>query len=98
MEAVSTRYREEHGTDVGVQTWLAHGLGITKQALTRFRSGGRFPDGYLAKISKFTGIPVPTLQGDPTAEVVELSRKWRLSVRDTETALIRVGLDHLNRK
>ncbi len=98
MGAVIARYEVEHGTAVGSGVWLAGGLNVTKQALTRFRNQGRFPDGYLAKISKFTGIPVPTLQGDPTAEVVELSRKWRLSVRETEVALIRVGLDHINRK
>ncbi len=98
MSAVVANYADIHGTSVGCGVWLAGGLKVTKQALTRFRKQGRFPDGYLAKISKFTGIAVPLLQGDPTAEVVDLSRKWRLSVRETEVALIRVGLDHLQRK
>jgi hypothetical protein len=98
MAAVAAKYRAERGTDLGVSTWLAKGIGAQRQAMTNFKNRGRFPDGYLAKISKFTGIPVPTLQGDPTDEVVELSRKWRISVRDTEIALIRIGLDHANRK
>ncbi len=96
MAAVTAKYRAERGTDVGVLAWLAKGLGGPRQAMTNFKNRGRFPDGYLAKISKFTGIPVPTLQGDPTDEIVALSRKWRLSVRETEIALIRVGLDHIN--
>lgn len=98
MVAVTAAYQEKRGTDVGVLTWLAKGIGAHKQAITAFRKRGRFADGYLAKISKFTGIPVPVLQGDPTGEVVELSRRWRLSVRDTEVALIRIGLDHAHRK
>lgn len=98
MAVVTARYREDHGTEVGVVTWLAKGIGIQKQALTNFKNRGRFADGYLAKISKFTGISVPELQGDVTDEVCELSRKWRLSVRDAEIALIRVGLDHLRSK
>lgn len=98
MAVVTAKYRDQHGTDIGVVTWLAKGIGIQKQALTNFKNRGRFADGYLAKISKFTGIPVPALQGDVTDEVVDLSRKWRLSVREAEVALIRVGLDHLRSK
>lgn len=98
MAAVVAKYRQDNGTDVGALTWLAGGLGIKKQALTTFKKHGRFPAGYLAKISKFTGIPVADLQGDIAAEVVDLSRKWRMSVRDTEIALIRAGLDTFNRK
>jgi len=98
MAAVAAKYREERGTEVGVMTWLATGIGVQKQAMTNFKNRGRFPDGYLAKISKFTKIPVPELQGDPTDEIVDLSRRWRMSVRDTEIALIRVGLDHTIRK
>jgi hypothetical protein len=96
--AVVAKFEAEHGTVNGAMTWLANGVGVSKQAINQAKTKGRFPDGYLAKISKFTGIPVPTLQGDPTDEVVELSRRWRISVRDTEVALIRIGLDHANRK
>lgn len=98
MAAVSEQYRAEHGTVIGVKTWLAGKLGVSKQNLDQFGKRGRFPDGYLAKISKLTGISVAEMLGDVTDDVVGLSRKWRVSVRDAELVLIRIGLDHADKK
>lgn len=98
MAAVSEQYRAKHGTVIGVKTWLAGRLGVSKQNLNQFENRGRFPDGYMAKISKITGIPVPAMLGDFTDDVIVLSRKWRVSVREAELALIRIGLDNLDRK
>jgi hypothetical protein len=98
MAAVLPKYREKTGHDDGVQTWLAGGLGITKQAMTGFKDRGRFPTKYLREISKFTGVPMTQMQPILTEEVLDLSRKMRLSVRDTELQLICIGLDNINRK
>lgn len=98
MAVVAAKYQETHRTEKGAKVWLAAGLGITKQGLNRCQQLGRFPDGYVHKISQFTGIPVQQLQGDLTDSIAELSRKWRLSIRETEVELMCIGMDHLNRK
>lgn len=98
MAAVSEQYVAKRGTVTGVKTWLAGRLGVSKQNLHQFEKRGRFPDGYMAKISKITGIPVPAMLGDFTGDVIVLSRKWRVSVREAELTLIRIGLDHVSYK
>lgn len=97
MALVILKYREKTGKDDGVLTWLADGLGVTKQAMTGFKDRGRFPTKYFRKISEFTGIPVLDLQPVLTEEVMEVARSMRWSVRDAELHLICIGLDNLNR-
>lgn len=79
-------------------TRLAAELGITKQALTNFRNRGRFPTSYLSEISRLTKIPIAEFQPIISDEIADLSRKWRLSIADTETRLICLGIDNANRK
>jgi len=98
MALVVPRHKAITGQSDGVQTWLAEGLGITKQALTGFKDRGRFPTKYLRKISEFAGVPMSAMQPILTEEVLSVSRKWRMSVRDTELGLICIGLDNLNRR
>lgn len=98
MAVVAGQFQKKHGTVIGVKTWLAGRLGVSKQNLAQFERRGRFPDGYMAKISKLTGIPVRAMLGDFTDDVIDLSRKWRVSVRDAELTLISIGLDHHDKK
>lgn len=97
MSAVEEKYFAEHGTVTGAKSWLAEGLGTTRQNLDRIRKTGRFPAGYLEKIAQFTGLRVPQLLGDPADFVADLSRKWRVSIREAELILIWIALDHLDR-
>ncbi len=98
MTIVATYYARLNGDDVGMLTWLAGGIGITRQAVNGFKERGRFPTKYLMEISKFTGIPMGRFDTILAEEVLALSRKWRMSIRDTEEALIHIGLDNTNRK
>lgn len=76
------------------QNALAGKLGVTKQTLTGFKSRGRFPTKTIRKISNVTKIPIAEFQPIITDEINELSRKLRLSIADTQTLLICIGLDN----
>lgn len=96
MALVTPKYKAVTGKDDGMLTWLADGLGVTKQAMTGFKDRGRFPTKYFRKISEFTGVLVAEMNPVLIEEVMEVSRTIRCSVRDAELHLICVGLDNLN--
>lgn len=98
MAIVTPHYQRKMGRETGVMTWLAAGIGMPKQGVTNCKARGRFPTKTIKEISKFTKIPMSEFQPVMTDEVLELSRKMRLSVRDTELMLICVGLDNVNRR
>jgi hypothetical protein len=96
MALVEPKFRAATGRQIGAMTWLAEGIGVQKQALANCKVRGRMPTKYLRKISAFTGIPMAEFQPILTEEVLAASREMRLSVKETESALICIGLDNLN--
>lgn len=93
MRWVATHHRIQYGAERGAKTWLSGQLGVSKQAITEFAKQGRFPHGYLHKISSLTSVPVSNLTGNMAPEVRELAKRWNMQVRDVELILIRAGLD-----
>ena len=102
MEKNSTEYdrviaavQEITGKEWGAASWLAEQIGETRQAVDHYRRRGYFPLKHVNKIADITEIGRDMMLAGIEPEIVRLSRKWRVSVREAELRIMRVGLAHL---
>ena len=79
----------------GAASWLAEQLGESRQVIDTYRKRGFFPLRHVDRIAELTQLAEFEIQPDPGPDILKLSKKWHVSIREAEIRVMRIGLAHL---